>query len=251
MKLPEISTRRRGAFTLAELLVVVGIIALLIAMLMPALANARRHALRTRCAAHLRQINDAFVMYANDYKGALPVYVLTPVPFRPFGYYWYEHLAPYVGLPDEFRAIAAAGDRSILNGCPVWYGGKSANFGYPGYGYNPLPHTPNQTFPFRNTPVMWIERNGGINGRYYKTWEIPDRHERGMVADAAFPIVITAPWLPGNPPNEPTYATLSLDRHGRIGDGATINILFFAGHVRAVSAKEAIYAFSDPRWTKQ
>lgn len=54
-------------FTLVELLVVVGIIAVLVALLMPALAKVRKHALEVKCAANLRTIGQALTMYTQQY----------------------------------------------------------------------------------------------------------------------------------------------------------------------------------------
>ena len=64
---------RRCGFTLVELLVVIGIIALLVSILLPALNRAREQAMRTKCLANLRGIGQMVVMYQNVSKGAIPV----------------------------------------------------------------------------------------------------------------------------------------------------------------------------------
>lgn len=64
--------RRFMGFTLVELLVVIGIIALLISILLPSLSKARETANRAKCAANLKQIGTAFKLYANENNGAYP-----------------------------------------------------------------------------------------------------------------------------------------------------------------------------------
>ena len=71
----------RAAFTLVELLVVIGIISVLISLLLPSLQRAREQAIMVQCMSNQRQIGMAVIGYANEFDGYLP-------PQRPFLSEW-------------------------------------------------------------------------------------------------------------------------------------------------------------------
>ena len=91
-------SRRNHAvcFTLIELLIVIAIIAILAAMLLPALGEAREKARAISCVNNLKTINTALVLYAGDYNEWLPPHHTNDN--GAVGFFWPEMLLPYVGL---------------------------------------------------------------------------------------------------------------------------------------------------------
>ena len=112
--------KRKSGFTLVELLVVIGIIALLISILLPALSKARDLAMRTKCLAQLRQLGQMVFVYAANNKGRIPIGAMTLDNSGPL---WIneEYISDEMYTSFGFKNIMdSSGNWNNLPLAPVW-----------------------------------------------------------------------------------------------------------------------------------
>src|SRR5436309_2126433 len=110
---------RRG-FTLVELLVVIGIIAVLLSILLPTLGKVRRQAYTLQCSSNMRQLSMAMLMYINDNKGRFPAAEFSPIAgVYPYGWWWPNELVRlnYVKNPNcnVYKTRPSATSAKVFN----------------------------------------------------------------------------------------------------------------------------------------
>jgi prepilin-type N-terminal cleavage/methylation domain-containing protein/prepilin-type processing-associated H-X9-DG protein len=110
-------TKSRG-FTLVELLVVIGIIALLISILLPALSKARKQANVVKCSSNLKQIALTFILYAGDNKGTIVNPVEYDQSFNPTTVFWHQKLSYYMNKRSARGSNPTQSELSgVIRGC--------------------------------------------------------------------------------------------------------------------------------------
>ncbi|MGB7157647.1 MAG: hypothetical protein WBD40_06250 [Tepidisphaeraceae bacterium] len=175
---------------MVELLVVIGIIAILISLLLPALQAARRQANTVKCLAQMRNFGNAFMIYAVDNQGYFPMAfhnypdAVNPAVVR--NKRWHDFIGKYLNNGKPVNAdgtgVANAGQdtvdtlkqqrSSIFWGCPSWqeYQRSYIVTTYPTYARNTTTSAVHMGYSM--SPYTWMPRGTGLatmtNG--YRSW---------------------------------------------------------------------------------
>ncbi len=144
----KIDQRGPTAFTLVELLVVIGVIAILAALLFPMLSKAKAYARSTSCKNHLRQMGLALQMYVNEHQNKYPYYHGLPdhaydaalgADNTPF---WSAKLWPYYPIQWTNSAYHCPGYKGAIKGSVATKNGWTNPNG--SYAYNAIGIKPGQ-----------------------------------------------------------------------------------------------------------
>lgn len=227
--------RFERAFSIVELVVVIGIITIVAGILFPVIARVRDRSKQLECSSNQRQIGVAMYNYSNDNRGVIPRYALGYN--QEYGPVWVTAISRYIGI--EFSGSWSVFKTSRIYQCPA----------------HPTPGIPTafivNCFAFNSAP-LWTGapplRLSAAKNTSQLAWlaEASDRFgtfDNGSTFDDVFFEPYHIARSPSHLPRQ-THSRISDQRHG----GRQCNVMFLDGHVESIGrGKLTLEMFDDRR----
>ncbi len=212
-----VSSGREHAFTLIELLVVIAIIAILAAMLLPALSRAREQARSAQCRSNLRQMGLVHHMYASDFEGLAPIRMYLP------------------GIRTGLDSLRVAGYLDVTDAavCPSWplfraqvVGGvMSATYGI----LQPQGWYRDQTEQYHEVVL------DGNTWMYYRLWNVRNPDDFMLLKDTTDG--------GANPRQRTSWTSHTTSYCPHLRHTGSANVVFGDGHVESASEGRFVEAY--------
>jgi prepilin-type processing-associated H-X9-DG protein/prepilin-type N-terminal cleavage/methylation domain-containing protein len=258
-----VNERSSGGFTLVELLVVIGIIAVLISVLLPALSKARKQAQAVTCLSQLKQIGLGMSLYAQANRDFMPYAKFNPTATDKVNYsdafsnstdstkpvfHWFSAVSKYMGKESKVDTNITASDvgladtvARVLKSCPDWASQEiTERTSTTGYGMNVYAFRPKND----NLTTFHIFRP-------IKQSQLRPASEIVLISDSDnWLLYVTSsgtstrksgsPWFPPNTSTASQINTLRYSAGSPFRHGKNANYLFCDGSARAIGEVEAI-----------
>ena len=217
--------RTTHAFTMIELLVVVSIIAILAALLLPAINMARDAARSTQCQSNLRQLYMGNLGFVDDHQGRLPISHHYTGNWKTTKF-WFAEIAPYIEATENGSSWYINLDptkKSVVHGCPDFSNKLNYNSGY---GMNVWPDRPDR---------QWATNFKSKDEDYVKHWGTYTVFHIDAISRST---------------TRPLYAETSYWalKNGKVQGRhrGRSNVAYFDGHIGSLEAKAVDKRLNDP-----